>query len=88
MQLSIAAWIVLGVIAATLERMILPRPEGQTFLGSLVLAWVGAALGELISVLLGFGALTEFNVRSVGFAVLGILFILGGFRWVRRRGRA
>ena len=88
MQVSIAAWLVLGVIAATLERAMFPRTEGQTFLGSLVLAWVGAALGELLSVLLGFGALTEFTLRSVGFAVLGILLILGGFRWVRRRGRA
>ena len=84
MPKGLIAWILLGVIAASLERWILPRPESGDFLGSLVLAWAGAALGSLLASILGFGDLTGVGLPSLGFAVMGIVLILGGFRLARR----
>lgn len=81
---GIIAWLLLGVIAASLERWILPRPQSGEFLGSLVLAWVGAMLGGLLASILGFGEFTDVGLPSLGFAVIGIVLILGGFRLVRR----
>jgi len=72
------------VIAASLERWILPRPQSGEFLGSLWLAWAGAMLGSLLASILGFGEFTGVGLPSLGFAVMGIVLILGGFRFVRR----
>ena len=87
MPKGILAWLVLGVIAASLERRILPRPGSGDFLGSLVLAWAGAALGSLLASILGFGEFTGAGAPSLGFAVIGIVVILGGFG-LARRGRS
>ncbi|HET9065693.1 MAG TPA: hypothetical protein VFN22_07745 [Gemmatimonadales bacterium] len=78
-MMGIVGWLLLGVIAATLERSILPRP-GATFLGSLMLAWTGAVLGGLLGYAIGWGGVSDFTVRSVGLAAAGIIVILGGLR--------
>jgi hypothetical protein len=77
--MGLAGWILLGVIAASLERSILPRPGG-TFLGSLMLAWAGAVLGGLIGYAIGWGSVSDLSLRSVGLATAGIIVILGGLR--------
>ncbi len=83
MGMTVGAWLLLGVIGASLERRILPHAEDGTFLGSLALAWAGTALGNLLSYGLGFRG---FNLA---FAVVGIVLILGGFRLARwARGRS
>jgi uncharacterized membrane protein YeaQ/YmgE (transglycosylase-associated protein family) len=81
--MGVIGWLVLGLIAASLEKTILPRP-GATFLGSLVLAWAGAALGGLLGSLLGWGDVSELTGRTLGLAVAGIVLILGGLRIVYR----
>ena len=85
--MGIAAWLLLGAIAAGLERRLLPPIEGGSFLGSLALAWAGVVLGSLVSYGLGFGEFTGLNVRSFAIATAGMLLILGGFRLARRRRR-
>jgi uncharacterized membrane protein YeaQ/YmgE (transglycosylase-associated protein family) len=87
MPKGIIAWLLLGVIAASLERWLLPRPESGDFLGSLWLAWAGAVLGSLLASILGLGALTGAGLPNLGFAVIGIVLVLGGVRLVRREKR-
>jgi uncharacterized membrane protein YeaQ/YmgE (transglycosylase-associated protein family) len=77
----------LGVIAAALERRILPHSAHGSFLGSLFLAWAGAALGSLLAALLGIGPFGELNLWNSLVAVAGMVLILGGFR-LARRGRS
>jgi uncharacterized membrane protein YeaQ/YmgE (transglycosylase-associated protein family) len=77
--MGLIGWLLLGVIAASLERRILPRPGG-TFLGSLMLAWAGAVLGGLAGYALGWGNVSDLSVRSMSLATAGILVILGGLR--------
>lgn len=84
MPTGIIAWLLLGIVAASLERRILPRPQSGDFLGSLLLAWAGAALGSLLASMLGLGAFTGARLPSLAFAVMGIVVILGGFRLARR----
>ncbi len=83
MGISLVGWLVLGVIAAGLERSFLRREPGS-FLGSLLLAWCGVALGNLLSYSLGWGEISTFNLRTMAVAALGIVLILGGIRLVYR----
>lgn len=85
MPTTVLAWLLLGAVAASLERWLLRRP-GSTLLDGLVLAWVGAAVGGLLSILLGFGDLRGGDLRSMAFAVTGVVVVLGGVRLVRRVG--
>jgi hypothetical protein len=82
--MGLAGWILLGLLAASLERFLLPRP-GATFLGSLMLAWAGAVLGGLFGYALGWGGVSDLSWRSLGLAAFGIVLILGGLRLVYRR---
>jgi uncharacterized membrane protein YeaQ/YmgE (transglycosylase-associated protein family) len=80
---GIVAWLLLGAIAAYLERRLLPPVHGTSFLGSMALGWAGAALGSLFSYGLGFGEFTGLNVRSFLIASAGVVMILTGFRLAR-----
>jgi uncharacterized membrane protein YeaQ/YmgE (transglycosylase-associated protein family) len=81
--MGIVGWLLLGLIAAWLERSILPRP-GATFLGSLMLAWVGAVLGGLIGYTLGWGGVSDLSRRSLGLAAGGIVVVLVSLRLFHR----
>jgi uncharacterized membrane protein YeaQ/YmgE (transglycosylase-associated protein family) len=85
--MGLAGWILLGLIAASLEKTILPRQDAS-FLGSLMLAWVGAVLGGLVGYALGWGGVSDISLRSMGLATAGIVVILSGLRvayWIRSR---
>lgn len=85
--MGLFGWLILGLIAASLERSILPR-AGATFIGSLMLAWVGAVLGGLAGYALGWGGVSDLSIRSLALATGGIITILGGLRvadWLRGR---
>lgn len=84
MPKGIGAWIILGIIAASLERWILPGRGRGDFLGSLALAWVGAVLGSLLAYAVGLGEFMGAKLANLGFDVLGIVVILAGVRLVRR----
>jgi uncharacterized membrane protein YeaQ/YmgE (transglycosylase-associated protein family) len=82
MDMSILAWIIVGIIAGWLAERITGRNHG--LLTNLVVGIVGAFLGGLIfSSLLGFRYEEGFNVPSIVVATAGavvLLAVTGGFR--------
>ena len=66
------AWIILGLIAGAIARMILPGSQGSGWLGALVTGVLGALLGGWIGQLLGFNPNQEFfSLTTWIFAILG-----------------
>lgn len=81
--MGILAWVLLGALVAWLERQLLPREPRSSFVGSMVLAFAGAMLGNLTVYALGYAEISGFNWRTVLISALGASIILVVYRMIR-----
>jgi len=84
--MGIFVWIVFGLVAGALARWIMPGKQPGGWVVSIILGIVGAVVGGWIGTLLGFGAVTGFDLRSLLVAVGGAVVVLLIYRAVTRRG--
>jgi uncharacterized membrane protein YeaQ/YmgE (transglycosylase-associated protein family) len=81
---SIIAWIVLGLIAGAIAKLVMPgRDPGGIFV-TIIIGIVGAIIGGFISTALGFGDVSGVNLPSLLIAVIGAIVLLIIYRMVRR----
>jgi uncharacterized membrane protein YeaQ/YmgE (transglycosylase-associated protein family) len=80
-------WILLGLIAGTLAKFLMPGRDPAGCIFKVVLGIVGAMLGGLIGTQLGWGRVTagDLDARSIAIATFGALIVLIIGRLVRRR---
>jgi uncharacterized membrane protein YeaQ/YmgE (transglycosylase-associated protein family) len=78
-------WIILGLVAGIIAKMIMPGRDPGGFIVTILLGIVGALVGGFISVRLGFGDVTGFNLGSIIIAVLGAMLLLFIYRMIRKR---
>jgi uncharacterized membrane protein YeaQ/YmgE (transglycosylase-associated protein family) len=74
--MGILSWIVLGLIAGMLAKLIMPGKQRGGCLLTTILGIVGALLGGFIGSQLGWGEIDQFSLRTLGLAVLGSLLLL------------
>ena len=79
-------WILLGLIAGSLAKFIMPGRDPAGCLFTILLGIVGAFVGGLIGTQLGWGkvATGDLDLRSIGIATFGALILLAIGRFVRR----
>ena len=82
--MGILAWIVFGLIAGVLAKLIMPGKDPGGFIVTILLGIAGAVVGGLVATQLGFGTVTGFDIRSFVIAVLGALGLLAAYRAVKR----
>jgi uncharacterized membrane protein YeaQ/YmgE (transglycosylase-associated protein family) len=82
-------WIVLGLIAGSLAKWILPGRDPAGCLFTIVLGIGGALLGGLIGSYVGWGELTqgELDFRSIAIATAGAIVVLVVGRLIRALSR-
>ncbi|RKS85149.1 putative membrane protein YeaQ/YmgE (transglycosylase-associated protein family) [Orbus hercynius] len=80
--MGILSWIVLGLIAGWIARVLMPVTGG--IIKTMVLGVVGAVVGGYLSTMLGFGSVTGFNLVSVIIAVLGAILVIFIYRLIQR----
>ena len=79
------SWIVLGLVAGTHAKFLVPGRDPSGCLVTIVLGVVGAFIGGMIGTWLGWGRVTgALDVRSIGLATLGAMVLLVVGRLVRR----
>ena len=81
--MSWIVWIILGLVAGILAKWIMPGRDPGGFIITIILGIVGALVGGFISVKLGFGDVTGFNIGSIIIAVLGAMLLLFLYRMVK-----
>lgn len=88
--MGIIGWIVLGLIAGAIAKLILPGKQGGGWIITIVLGIVGALLGGFIGgALFGRDDPMGFNLGSILLAVVGALIVLVIYGAVTgRRSRA
>jgi uncharacterized membrane protein YeaQ/YmgE (transglycosylase-associated protein family) len=79
-------WVLLGLIAGSLAKFLLPGRDPSGCIFTVLLGLAGAMLGGVIGTHLGFGRVTQgsFDVRSVAIATLGSILLLVAGRLARR----
>lgn len=79
-------WILLGLVAGTLAKFLVPGRDPSGCVVTIVLGIVGAFLGGFIGTRIGWGTVTtgSFDFRSIGLATLGAILLLLIGRIVRR----
>lgn len=83
--MGIIAWIVFGLIAGVIAKLIMPGRDGGGFILTCILGIVGAVVGGWLATRFGFGSdVTGFDFHSFAVAVVGAIIVLAVFRMLRR----
>jgi uncharacterized membrane protein YeaQ/YmgE (transglycosylase-associated protein family) len=83
------SWLLLGLIAGALAKFLMPGRDPAGCIFTIALGMVGALVGGMIGVWLGWGAMDHrtIDLRSIGIATLGALVLLTAGRLIRRMRR-
>jgi uncharacterized membrane protein YeaQ/YmgE (transglycosylase-associated protein family) len=82
--MGILSWIVFGLIAGALAKLIMPGDDPGGVIVTIIIGIAGAIIGGFVAVLLGYGDITGFDFRSFVVAIVGGLVLLGGYRLLKR----
>lgn len=74
------AWIILGLIAGAIAKLIHPGPDPGGWIASLVIGIIGAVVGGFLFNLIGMGGATGVNLWSIIVAVVGAVICLAIYR--------
>jgi uncharacterized membrane protein YeaQ/YmgE (transglycosylase-associated protein family) len=83
-NMSIIAWLVVGLIAGWIGSMIVNR-SGEGLVMDIVLGIVGALVGGFIFQALGHSGVTGINLYSIGVAIVGAVIVLFVYHAIVRR---
>ena len=81
--MSILGWIVLGLLAGLVAKLIMPGKDPGGFIITILLGVAGALVGGFLASLLGIGSVTGFNLGSFLIAVVGAILLLWLYRQFR-----
>lgn len=83
--MGILTWIVFGLIAGVVAKLIMPGKDPGGFIVTILLGVAGALVGGFIGQALGWGGVTGFNIGSFVLAVGGAIILLIAYRALRGR---
>ena len=85
--MGILSWIVLGLIAGGLAKLIMPGRHPGGIIVTMLIGIAGAIVGGFIFSLFGGGGVSGVNLGSIIVAIIGALVLLALYRMVAGRGR-
>lgn len=74
--MGIFSWIILGLLAGIVAKLLMPGKDPGGCLSTTVLGVIGGLLGGYIGTQAGWGAVDRFDFRSLMLAVLGAAVLL------------
>lgn len=82
--MGVISWIVLGLLAGALAKLILPGKDPGGFIVTILIGIAGGLLGGFIGTQLGFGGVSGLNLGSIVTAILGAVLLLVIYRAVKK----
>ncbi|AAX65696.1 GlsB/YeaQ/YmgE family stress response membrane protein [Salmonella enterica] len=83
--MGIIAWIIFGLIAGVIAKLLMPGRDGGGFILTCILGIVGAVVGGWLATMFGIGgSISGFHLHSFLVAVVGAIVVLVIFRLLRR----
>jgi uncharacterized membrane protein YeaQ/YmgE (transglycosylase-associated protein family) len=85
--MGVLAWIVLGLAAGAIAKLIMPGDQRGGCLMTILLGVAGALIGGFIGRTLGYGGVETFSWASLLWAVIGsfVLLLVFGLLFKKRR---
>lgn len=83
--MGILAWIVFGLIAGAIAKLIMPGEQGGGWIVTIILGIVGAFVGGWIGSMIAGVGISGFNITSMIVAVVGALIVLAIWGFISRR---
>lgn len=81
--MSIIAWIVVGLVAGAIAKMLMPGDDPGGIIVTILLGIAGAVIGGFIAVALNISnGVDDFDIGTIVLAVLGAMVLLFGYRMV------
>ncbi len=74
--MGIFSWIILGLLAGIVAKMLMPGKDPGGCLSTTVLGIIGGLLGGFIGTQAGWGTVDRFDFRSLMLAVVGAALVL------------
>jgi len=84
--MGFVAWIVLGLVAGILAKVIMPGRDPGGLIVTILLGIAGALVGGYLGTQLGFGRVSGLDLRSLAISVGGAVVLLFLYRMLKRRG--
>ncbi|HET6756864.1 MAG: GlsB/YeaQ/YmgE family stress response membrane protein [Burkholderiales bacterium] len=82
--MGIISWIIFGLIAGAIAKLIMPGDDPGGFIVTILLGVAGALIGGFIGTALGFGEVTGFNFGSFVIAIVGAFVLLLIYRMIKK----
>lgn len=83
--MGIIVWIIFDLIVGIIVKLIMSGRDGGGFFLICIFGIVGAVVGGWLAIMFGIGGfISGFNLYSFLVAVVGVIFVLGIFRFLRR----
>ena len=83
--MGILSWIILGLIAGILGKLIMPGKDPGGFIITILLGIAGAFVGGFVSSMIGFGSTEGFNLVSILTATAGAIILLLFYRFAKKK---
>ena len=84
--MGILSWIVLGLIAGFIAKLILPGKDPGGFIVTGIIGVIGGVIGGFLGNQLGFGSVDGLDFVSIVLAVVGAMNLLVVYRMVKKNG--
>ena len=84
-MLSFIGWLIVGLIAGALARLIMPGRDSMSILATIILGIAGSVVGGLISWAIWGPDPTGFRPAGLILSLLGAILVLWIYRMVRSR---
>ncbi len=79
------AWILLGLIAGVIAKMIMPGKDPGGFFITILLGVAGSFVGGWVGSLIGLGTVGTLSFGSIITAIVGALILLAAYRFLKKQ---
>lgn len=85
--MGLITWLIVGLIAGAVARLVVPGRDELGVVGTLILGLVGSLIGGVIGAALTDRSMDEFTAAGLLGAILGAIAALVAYRFLQPRGR-
>jgi uncharacterized membrane protein YeaQ/YmgE (transglycosylase-associated protein family) len=83
--MGILSWILFGLLAGFVAKWLMPGTDPGGIIITIILGVLGAVVGGYLASLLGWGSVTDFDIRSFLIAVGGGVLLLFVYRLLQKK---